>query len=294
MAENGSCGTLESIPFTLDGDELQFCAAIPKESTMAIFCMAIYHSQPIGKDQSIQHVRSIFDREPDEILMGRTFFYLRPQDLIEENGWIRGWRVVRILQKTDVDEWVHYTWDISAWKNRQALWLAADRDMYHTMRIDHIIQTKHYPGYYWNFEDGTFQGWKTSGTAFGVDAAFSGFGDQEKISGYDGNYFINSFHDGSDVPTGSLISPEFIIPSGKLTFRIGGGSDWHRNYVELTIEGIAVARATGNRSEKLSNVEWDLSSWEGKKGQIRIVDDSGDPWGHILADDFRISAYQEP
>lgn len=85
-----------------------------------------------------------------------------------------------------------------------------------------------------------------------------------------------------------MLSPEFIIPKGKMTFQIGGGDDWRRIYVELTIEGIAVARATGNRSEMMNPVEWNLTSWEGKTGQIHIVDNSSDPWGHILADDFRI------
>jgi PKD repeat protein len=48
--------------------------------------------------------------------------------------------------------------------------------------------------------------------------------------------------------------------------------------------------ASGNNNETMQRVSWDVSKWAGRTGQIRIVDDSSGPWGHINVDDFVFSS----
>ena len=97
-----------------------------------------------------------------------------------------------------------------------------------------------------------------------------------------------------DRPTGILTSPTFTVPRGALSFLVGGGSAFTTR-VELRvlnqIEGpIQVESASGQNTESMRRVQWDLSQHVGKQAQIRIVDDASGAWGHINADDFRFSA----
>jgi hypothetical protein len=175
---------------------------------------------------------------------------------------------------------------LDVWKNQQAIWFAVDRDREHGLWLDHIVQFKRTPGYYWNFEDGTYDGWVKEGTAFGETPAIGAYGNQTPVTGYEGNYFINTYYEGSDAAQGTLISPPFLIPPGVMSFRIGGGDHWNETYLELQIEDKPILRSTGSRSEALQQREWDLTPWAGKLARIHVVDHSSQPWGHILVDDI--------
>jgi hypothetical protein len=128
-----------------------------------------------------------------------------------------------------------------------------------------------------------------------------------------------------DQPTGTLISQPFPIRGGHLSFLVGGGNDATRVSVDLVMsaadfdrlaaerlanppsgsgkegkdsrlaslsrEGdlVVLFRATGQNSEVMRRVSWDLSRYAGGSARIRIVDQSSGGWGHINADDFRLT-----
>mmetsp|Transcript_5343 Transcript_5343/g.9475 ORF Transcript_5343/g.9475 Transcript_5343/m.9475 type:complete len:3258 (-) Transcript_5343:1649-11422(-) len=92
-----------------------------------------------------------------------------------------------------------------------------------------------------------------------------------------------------DEPQGTLTSDPFPIYGTKLSFRIGGGCDIALVYVELLIDGISVRRVSGECSEKMREVKWDLSGYKYQSGTLRIVDLSSSRWGHINVDDIRFN-----
>ncbi|KAE9349101.1 Gamma-tubulin complex component 2 [Phytophthora fragariae] len=130
-----------------------------------------------------------------------------------------------------------------------------------------------------------------------------------------------------DGPQGTLTSLPFTIEGQWMSFRVGGGCDVRFVYVELLIDGqpAAVAesvaaeqvavevvadgtaatsagdsirpvtatsklRATGRCQESMQTVTWDLSAFQNRSAQIRVVDASSNVvWGHINFDDVRFS-----
>jgi sucrose-6-phosphate hydrolase SacC (GH32 family) len=60
--------------------------------------------------------------------------------------------------------------------------------------------------------------------------------------------------------------------------------------VNLLVDGTVVRTATGQDSEHLDWVSWDLKGLEGKTARIQVVDEATGGWGHILADQFTLAA----
>lgn len=56
--------------------------------------------------------------------------------------------------------------------------------------------------------------------------------------------------------------------------------------VNLVVDGQTVRTATGADSEHLKWNAWDVSAYKGSQATIRIVDNNRGGWGHILADEF--------
>ncbi|KAL3669536.1 hypothetical protein V7S43_004923 [Phytophthora oleae] len=129
-----------------------------------------------------------------------------------------------------------------------------------------------------------------------------------------------------DSPQGTLTSLPFTIEGQWMSFRVGGGCDVRVVYVELLIDGQPAAvpesvaaeqvavevtadgttspsantvrpvtatsklRATGRCRETMQKTTWDLSAFQNRTAQIRVVDASSNPvWGHINFDDVRFS-----
>ncbi|KAG6622646.1 uncharacterized protein IUM83_05343 [Phytophthora cinnamomi] len=130
-----------------------------------------------------------------------------------------------------------------------------------------------------------------------------------------------------DGPQGTLTSLPFTIEGQWMSFRVGGGCDVRFVYVELLIDGQPAAiaesvaaeqvavevsadgtvatstadsirpvtatsklRATGRCQESMQKVTWDLSAFQNRSAQIRVVDASSNVvWGHINFDDVRFS-----
>lgn len=59
--------------------------------------------------------------------------------------------------------------------------------------------------------------------------------------------------------------------------------------VNLVVDGKVVRSATGANSEVLDWTSWDLQDLIGHRAHLEVVDHNSGGWGHVLADDFRLS-----
>jgi hypothetical protein len=151
----------------------------------------------------------------------------------------------------------------------------------------------------WDFETGELGGWTKTGTAFDTQPTY---GDNPtarnrgQASNHQGNYWIGGYENRhresdppgrvqGDGPQGTLTSAPFSISSSAITFLIGGGCDINTERVELLINGQVVLKATGKCTETMEPLRWDVSPYQGRKAQIRLIDKSGGGWGHINFDD---------
>jgi levanase len=76
-----------------------------------------------------------------------------------------------------------------------------------------------------SFDDGTFDGWTPTGTAFGNGPTPGNAPGQGGVSGYVGAGLANSFNSPAlDGATGALTSPDFVIDKDYLNFLVGGGN----------------------------------------------------------------------
>lgn len=175
----------------------------------------------------------------------------------------------------------------------------------------------------WDFETGDLQGWTATGDAFRYqpthgDASkyrpvYDGYGNEAahpegnpQTSHLVGNYYIGTFEKrpgdksngyltpspygmGStqgDEPTGTLTSEPFLCLGERISFRIGGGCNHLKVYVELLVDGYPSLRATGKCNEGMDTVHWDVSTFINRSCQIRIVDNGSKQWDHINVDHF--------
>jgi hypothetical protein len=58
-------------------------------------------------------------------------------------------------------------------------------------------------------------------------------------------------------------------------------------YVELLIDGVSKTKVTGRCTETMHWVTWNVTEYDGRAGQLRVVDHSSSNWGHINFDDVR-------
>lgn len=73
------------------------------------------------------------------------------------------------------------------------------------------------------FDDGGYDGWTHTGTAFGTSPTTGSLPGQQPVNGWTGAGYVNSFH-GGDAGTGTLTSPSFTLDQRYLNFQIGGGN----------------------------------------------------------------------
>lgn len=59
--------------------------------------------------------------------------------------------------------------------------------------------------------------------------------------------------------------------------------------VNLVVDGKVVRTATGDDSESLDWRSWNVGNFIGKQAQIRVVDNHGGGWGHVLVDQVMLS-----
>jgi len=163
----------------------------------------------------------------------------------------------------------------------------------------------------WDFETGDLRGWTSGGAAFEFQPTH---GDnprtRQTTANHQGEYWVGTYerYQGGpgeqagtlqgDRPQGTLESQTFEIPPGPLSFLVGGGSEFTTR-VELVVLDPAdgetrMLYATGNDSDTMRRVTWDLTPHAGRRGRIRIVDASSDDWGHINVDDIRFASITVP
>lgn len=154
------------------------------------------------------------------------------------------------------------------------------------------------------FNDGTWDSWTVSGTAFGSAPATGTASNQQTVRHQLGAGLLNTFWDsatgqGSDAGTGTATSPAFTITGTYLNLNMGGGNHPEddaagRTVVELVVDGKVVRSATGENTETLSWQSWNVAGLKGRSATIRVVDDNArtgtGSWGHIMLDEVRQSS----
>ncbi|MDR2675416.1 MAG: glycoside hydrolase family 32 protein [Opitutaceae bacterium] len=144
------------------------------------------------------------------------------------------------------------------------------------------------------FDSWAAAGWTVTGSAFGNGPVTGDFPHHRPASGFDikGTRFVNSYLNGSDRPTGAVVSPAFTIQRPYMNFLIGAGGWPGKTCVNLLVGGKVVRTATGDYTkpagrdaEKLLWKTWDVSAFMGQPAAIQIVDGpvTGN-WGHINLD----------
>jgi levanase len=128
-------------------------------------------------------------------------------------------------------------------------------------------------------------GWAGTGDLAPQYQPFAGGGDQAI-----GTHLINTFetNGGGDEKQGTLTSPEFTITKNNLSMLVGGGN---RNgnpdqvlAVQLLVDGAVVRSVAGENAGALNWESWDLAEFQGRKAQVRVVDQATGGWGHITLD----------
>jgi endoglucanase Acf2 len=135
------------------------------------------------------------------------------------------------------------------------------------------------------FEDVAFaEGWISTGDAFERPAQGTAKG-QTTVEKYLGKGLVNSFTaEKGDGAMGTLTSPEFTVDRDFISLMVGGGNNPGRTEVRLVIDGATVASATGEQSEILRWVDWDVTAFAGQTATIQVVDDMPAGWAHVLVD----------
>ncbi|MGE5234603.1 MAG: hypothetical protein ACM3OB_10880 [Acidobacteriota bacterium] len=134
-----------------------------------------------------------------------------------------------------------------------------------------------------DFESGSWNGWMVEGQAFGAAPAGGPTRFQGPVGPFGGSFFASSDHP-SPGTTGWAVSPEFILPSGRLRLLVGGTNAPDRVGAYLLVDGERRRSAAGSGSDELRPVEWDVPDLVGKKARLELVDD--DPNGYLLVDDL--------
>lgn len=138
-----------------------------------------------------------------------------------------------------------------------------------------------------DWENG-YNGWTATGNAFGAAPAQGAIGSQQEVTGYFGNFLVNTFLNG-DVSTGTLTSPAFQINHPFINFLISGGSLFFNTEIQLVVNGQVARRTQGYNSERLRWDGWDVSDLMGQSATIVIVDNTTSNWGHINVDNIYFS-----
>ena len=149
----------------------------------------------------------------------------------------------------------------------------------------------------WDFEDGTWDGWTVSGTAFGASPVVAAEQpDYQGDLGQRGERLALSFHtrNGEDVSaadghTGELLSDPFELERDRLHFLIGGGPHPGETCVQVLVDGEVVAEAVGPEANRTRHHELDLSQWRGRTARLRVRDTASGSWGQISIDHVVLS-----
>ena len=128
-------------------------------------------------------------------------------------------------------------------------------------------------------------GWTGTGDLAPQYQPFTGGGDHAI-----GTHLINTWetNGGGDEKQGTLTSSEFTITKNNLSMLVGGGNRSNDPNqvlaVQLLINDQVVRSVSGDNAGALNWKAWDVTELEGKKAQIRVVDQATGGWGHLTVD----------
>lgn len=119
----------------------------------------------------------------------------------------------------------------------------------------------------------------------------------QRVEGVAGRRWINTHNarvrpndvGGADALTGELLSPTFVVSRRFVNLLIGGGRRPDDAFVEIVVEGVSVAKATGTDRNAVAAVAIDVAAYEGKTARIRVVDRAAGAWGHVQLDRITFS-----
>ena len=132
-------------------------------------------------------------------------------------------------------------------------------------------------------------------------SAFTGYGSGDywqpgrfdrgilRTRGHRGYALLKSWgRDGRNVDgeTGQATSPIFKVERNFIMFMISGGRNSGRTCVNLIVDDKVVRSATGNNSNLLQKVAFEVAAFKGKEARIQVIDQETGPWGHICIDDL--------
>ncbi len=145
-----------------------------------------------------------------------------------------------------------------------------------------------------SFERESYEGWTSEGTAFGVGPV-----EKNKIPRYQGDVggqgkrVVNSHNvrqgenvSQGDAHVGTLTSKAFTIERDFIAFSIGGGNHAGKTCLNLIVDGVVVATATGQNDNRMRRDCFDVSGWLGKIAKLQIVDQERGGWGNIGVDEI--------
>ncbi|MEA3367268.1 MAG: GH116 family glycosyl hydrolase, partial [Planctomycetota bacterium] len=141
-----------------------------------------------------------------------------------------------------------------------------------------------------DFEDGDYEGWTITGKCFGDAPATGTLPQQQKVSGWHGKGFVNTYL-GKDDPQGIAVSRPFTITEPYIAFLIGGGNHKGTTCMNLVVDGKAVRTATGRNKEQLALHVWSVRELKGKQAHLAIVDKHSGAWGHVNVDHIRFTNF---
>ena len=148
-----------------------------------------------------------------------------------------------------------------------------------------------------DFEGGTHAPWTVEGNAFG-SAPTRNPPPTQQIVNFRGQALANSLSEKGDSATGRLTSPSFVIQQPYLAFLLGGGNHplgkKQTANMHLVVDGKAVRSATGSNSDRMDWVNWNVSEFKGKTGQLVIEDTHTGGWGHIVVDHIVFASVTMP
>ena len=125
---------------------------------------------------------------------------------------------------------------------------------------------------------GKMDGWNSEGGAF----------DQQPPD-QDGHPVLSS--ESENGATGTLRSPDFMLPDGALFLAVAGNRNRERTFVALRLEDSAreLQRATGPGGGRWQRIGWEIGDAAGKRAYLVLVDDSGGDGQHIAIADIRVT-----
>jgi hypothetical protein len=131
-----------------------------------------------------------------------------------------------------------------------------------------------------DFETPVLSGWDGPAGAFRVELRE----DRQVVLGLRGQHGagVLSSREGGERSRGALTSSEFRLDGRQLSLLVAGGSRSRQVGVELLVDGVVAFSASGNDSDNLLPVFWDIAPFAGKSGRLRVFDES--PRAHVVLD----------